>query len=151
MWLNSERALFTPLAMLLVTACATGPQENAQFAGDMERTAMLDHPPVLAVAEVTVTDRSWIANYQAQVADVIHRHGGQIIARNQSLDRIEGGTAPPHGAVVLQFPSREHFDAFYNDPDYVPLREARLKGSRSQFSVIEAFDQHASRATTDEE
>ena len=151
MWLNSVRALFTPLAMLLITACATGPQENAQFPGDMERRAMLDRPQVLAIAEVTVIDRSWIADYQAKVADLINRHGGQIIARNQSLDRIEGGAAAPHSAVVLQFPSREHFDAFYNDPDYVPLREARLQGSRSQFSVIEAFDQYASNPSAKNE
>ena len=148
---NLDRALFTPLAILLITACATGPQGRAQNAGGNERALMFDRPQVLAIAEVTITDRSWIAVYQSQVADLIHRHGGQIIARNQSLDRIEGETAPPHGAVVLQFPSREHFDAFYNDPDYVPLREARLHGSRSQFSVIEAFDQYASRATTDDD
>ena len=151
MWRRIDRALISPVAMLLITACATDPRADTRSSSDLERRAMLDRPQVLAIAEVTVIDRSWIADYQAKVADLINRHGGQIIARNQSLDRIEGGAAAPHSAVVLQFPSREHFDAFYNDPDYVPLREARLQGSRSQFSVIEAFDQYASNPSAKNE
>ena len=129
-------------ALALLTSCV-GPS-SVEETNRMQRNGATEANGVLAIAEVTVTDRSWVPEYQARVASLIERHGGRIIARNQSLERVEGTSSPPHGAVVLEFPSRSHFESFYNDPDYVPLRDARIAGSRTQFSVIGAFDQYSS-------
>jgi uncharacterized protein (DUF1330 family) len=143
--------VFASWGIMLLLACAGSAALDPHSPSDRKEASMPDRHRVLAIAEVTVTDRSWISDYQARVSTLIERHHGRIIARNQSLERIEGEAALPHGVVVLQFPTRDHFEAFYNDPDYEPLRDARLQGSRSQLSVIEAFDQYAADFTPNDE
>lgn len=39
--------------------------------------------------------------------------------------------------VIVEFPSREHAEAFYADPDYQPLIKVRQKLSQSDAAIFD--------------
>lgn len=93
-----------------------------------------------AVAEVTVTDPSWLPEYMANVNEMVERYKGRYLARTGEIDMVEGDDTRPQTAVLLEFPSREAAYGFYNSEDYAPLREARKAGSKGKFYLIPAVD-----------
>ena len=95
---------------------------------------------VFLIAEVTVTDDSWIPDYAANVHDIVARHGGKYLARSGNITTIEGPESKATLIALLQFPSRESVDSFVSDPDYAPHGAARQRGSESVFHVIDDTD-----------
>lgn len=96
--------------------------------------------PVFLIADVKVTDESWIPEYAAKVHDIVGKHGGKYLSRSGSIDTIEGEGLDTTLIALIQFPSREALDAFANDPEYAPYAKARQDGSISRFHVIDDTD-----------
>jgi len=43
--------------------------------------------------------------------------------------------------VIVEFPSKEHAEAFYSDPDHQPLIEVRNRFTQSDSAIVEkGFD-----------
>jgi len=95
---------------------------------------------VFLIADVKVTDDSWIPDYAAAVHDIAARHGGTYLSRSGNIDTIEGEGLDSTLIALIRFPSREALDAFANDPDYAPFAKARQAGSVSRFHVIDDTD-----------
>ena len=94
-----------------------------------------------AVAELSVTDPSWVASYVAEVTPMVERHGGRYLARTGRVERIEGGREPAQVFLLMEWPSREAVDAFYESEEYRPFREARRSGSSGEFFIVAGEDQ----------
>jgi uncharacterized protein (DUF1330 family) len=96
--------------------------------------------PVFVIAEVKVTDDSWIPGYAAQVHDIVHRHGGKYLSRSGSITPLEG--TPPDLSLValLQFPTLEAVKGFVDDPAYAPFAKARQAGTVSTLYAIDDTD-----------
>ena len=95
---------------------------------------------VFLIADVTVTDESWIPGYAEKVHDIVGKHGGKYLSRSGNISTIEGDPLESTLIALIEFPSREALDAFVSDPDYAPYGEARQKGSISRFHVIDDTD-----------
>ena len=89
---------------------------------------------------VTPTSEDWIPGYLAAVGPLIEKHGGRFLARTASHERLEGTSVAPALIAILEFPSKEASESFYNDPAYQPHREARLAGADNHFFVVEGKD-----------
>ena len=65
--------------------------------------------------------------YSRRSAEAVGAHGGKVVALGRLAGAEEGGDASPRQVMVLvEWPSREAFDAFVADPeneDLHPLRE----------------------------
>ena len=65
--------------------------------------------------------------YSRRSAEAVGAHGGKVVALGRLAGAAEGGDAAPRQVMVLvEWPSREAFDAFVDDPanaDLHPLRE----------------------------
>jgi len=95
---------------------------------------------VYLIADVTVTDDSWIPDYAANVHDIVHKHGGKYLSRSGNITTLEGETTETALIALLEFPSLEAVRAFAEDPEYAPYRQARQDGSKSWFRVIDDTD-----------
>lgn len=95
---------------------------------------------VYVIADVKVTDDSWIPDYAANVHDIVHRHGGKYLSRSANITTVEGEGLDTTLIALLQFPSMEAVQAFASDPDYAPYGKARQAGSVSRFHVIDDTD-----------
>jgi uncharacterized protein (DUF1330 family) len=92
------------------------------------------------IAEVKVTDDSWIPDYAAKVHDLVHKHGGKYLSRSGNFTPLEGTLPDLTLIALLQFPTLEAVKAFASDPDYAPYAKARQSGSVSALFAIDDTD-----------
>lgn len=92
------------------------------------------------IANVKLTDDSWVPEYAARVHDIAAKHGGKYLSRSANITTLEGETPDLTLIAVIQFPSLEAIQAFANDPEYAPFAKARQDGSVSQLLAIDDTD-----------
>ncbi len=95
---------------------------------------------VYVIAEVNITDDSWLPDYAANVHDIVHRHGGKYLSRTSNITTVEGEGSDATMMALIQWPSMDALQAFANDPDYAPYAKARQEGSVSTLHVIDDAD-----------
>ncbi len=95
---------------------------------------------VFLIADVKVTDDSWIPGYAASVHDIVAKHGGKYLSRSANIETIEGDGLDTTLIALIEFPSRDALNAFAKDPEYAPFGKARGAGSVSRFHVIDDTD-----------
>jgi len=95
---------------------------------------------VFLIADIKVTDDSWIPDYAANVHNLVKKHGGKYLSRSGNIETLEGTDKDSTLIAILEFPTRDALDRFASDPEYAPYGEARQKGSVSNFHVIDDTD-----------
>ena len=95
---------------------------------------------VYLIADVKVTDDSWIPDYAANVHDIVPKHGGKYLSRSANITNIEGEPLDTTLIALIEFPSLESAQAFANDPEYAKYGQARRDGSVSRLNVIDDTD-----------
>lgn len=92
------------------------------------------------IIELDVTDPAWTREYVANVTGMVERRGGRYLARTTTIEHPEGERVPPQVVVLIEWPSKEVADAFYDSEEYRPYREARSAGSRTDILVVAGED-----------
>ena len=95
---------------------------------------------VYVIADVKVTDDSWVPDYAANVHEIVHKHGGRYLSRSANITTVEGEGLDTTLVALIQFPSMDAVQAFAQDPAYAPYAQARQKGSVSRLHVIDDTD-----------
>ena len=95
---------------------------------------------VYVIADVKVTDESWIPDYAAHVHDIVQTHGGKYLSRSGNITTIEGEGLDTTFIALIEFPSMEAVQAFASDPTYAKYLQARQAGSISRLHVIDDTD-----------
>jgi len=83
---------------------------------------------------------AWGEEYLPKTAALIAKHGGKVLIGGnapQALMALEGEAQPLLSVVIVEFPSLEHAQAFYNDPDYAPLKPLRQASIDMEVFVVE--------------
>ena len=96
--------------------------------------------PAYLIAQVKVTDDSWVPDYAAKVHDIAAKHGGRYLSRSGNVRVLEGERPDVTLVALIQFPSVDDAEAFAKDPDYAPFVQTRQAGSVSNFFVIDDTD-----------
>ena len=94
--------------------------------------------PAYLIAEVEVTDPALYETYRAGVPATIAAHGGRYLARGGTTRVLEGERAPKR-LVILEFPSMDKLAAWYDSPEYRPLRAMRQRASISSLIATEGL------------
>jgi uncharacterized protein (DUF1330 family) len=74
--------------------------------------------------------------YIAGLSDMIEKNGGNFIVSSTDFRVLEGGWKPGR-LVMIKFPTKAAFSAWYDSEEYRALRELRLQNSRSDAVVAE--------------
>ena len=61
--------------------------------------------------------------YLPGVRPLLKKHGAEVLVAGFEAEAAEG--EPPNSTVVIRFPDTEAAWAFFNDPDYQPVKELR--------------------------
>jgi uncharacterized protein (DUF1330 family) len=93
-----------------------------------------------AVAELDVRDPGWVPAYVAEVTPMVERHGGRYLARTHRIEQVEGERRPPQVMLIIEWPSKDAADAFYQSAEYRSHREARRRGASNEFRLIAGED-----------
>ncbi len=95
---------------------------------------------VYLIAEIKVTDDSWVPEYATNVHNLVEKHGGKYLSRSGNIETLEGSDKDSTLIAILEFPTRGALDSFTADPEYAPFGQARQAGSVSSFHVIDDTD-----------
>ncbi|WP_415919033.1 DUF1330 domain-containing protein [Tateyamaria sp. SN6-1] len=100
---------------------------------------MSEQTPVFLVASLHVEDMaSFQAGYVAPLKAINDRHGVEAIVATPHLTALEGQLTA-NVMAVLRFPSQSALDAWYADPEYLPLIEARQAATDQTTSALIAL------------
>lgn len=82
---------------------------------------------------VHVIDEAGYATYRAEMAPLLEAHGGRFIldVRVAEILRAPSPTAF-NRLFAIRFPSAQHRDAFFADPDYIAVRSRLFEPSVSE-------------------
>ena len=88
--------------------------------------------PVYALNLFDLADNDLYKQYSRRSADAVAKHGGRVVALGKLSDGAPqlGGT-PRQAMILVEWPSREAFDAFVADPDHEDLHPLREDGTRN--------------------
>ena len=87
------------------------------------------------VAELRVNEPAKLGEYARDVAPLLARFGGRIVALGRP-ELLEGATEC-HVLVVQRWPSRAAFDAFWTSTDYEPLKRLRHEAADSRLLLVD--------------
>ncbi|HET6510456.1 MAG TPA: DUF1330 domain-containing protein [Baekduia sp.] len=93
-----------------------------------------------AVAELEITDPSWVQDYVTHVTPMVERHGGRYLARTPRVAQLEGDRPVAPLTLIIEWPSEEAARAFYESDEYRPFRERRAAGARNEFRLVAGED-----------
>ena len=74
------------------------------------------------IADIKVTDDSWVPAYAASVHDLVHKHGGKYLSRSGNVKTLEGKPLDTTLIALMAFPSAAAAEAFVTDPAIRSLR-----------------------------
>jgi uncharacterized protein (DUF1330 family) len=95
---------------------------------------------VYVIADVKVTDDSWVPDYATNVHNIVEKHGGKYLSRSGNVTTVEGEPLDTTLVALISFPSMEAVQAFAGDPEYAPYAAARQAGSVSRLHVLDDTD-----------
>ncbi|HEX7962158.1 MAG TPA: DUF1330 domain-containing protein [Terriglobales bacterium] len=93
-----------------------------------------------AIGEIEVTDPSWVPAYLKDVTRMVEAHGGRYLARSSKVEQLEGEHKSRPVVVVIEWPSKEAAQAFYESEEYRPYLNSRLAGARNHMLLVAGED-----------
>jgi uncharacterized protein (DUF1330 family) len=94
--------------------------------------------PVYVIAQGRIDDREKLDQYVAKVIPTIQAGGGRILGFDETPEVVEGEVEHPR-TVILEFPSREDFRAWYDSAGYQAILPLRLESAPGTLIVVNAL------------
>ena len=88
------------------------------------------------IADVDVTDAAAFEEYRREVPETERRYRGRYLGRGGATKVLEGDWEP-HRLVIIEFPDMASLMAWYNSPEYAPLKALRQKCARTRIIALE--------------
>lgn len=85
-----------------------------------------------------VTNPQQYAEYGKLTGPIIEKFGGRLLSRGGRSTTLEGRQAPAR-VVVIEFPSYERAQAFYNSPEYQKAKQVREGAATLQIVLAEGL------------
>ncbi len=90
------------------------------------------------IADTNVINPERYEEYKRQVRPMIERFGGRYAVRGGPHDILEGDWTPTR-LVVLEFPDMASLRAWYDSPEYAPLKVLRQGAAESRLIAVEGL------------
>ena len=87
------------------------------------------------IANIDVRDAAGFDDYRQKVTAVVEKFGGRFLVRGGEIRHLEG-KLPLDRLVVLEFPTMEAAQRFYDSADYAPLLKLRLASTNSDLVLV---------------
>lgn len=93
------------------------------------------------IVTIAIADRQrFLVEYGKPTAELIEKFGGSYLVRAPNCVSYEGGRVDGLSVVVSKWPSKAALDAFWESPEYGPLKAIRQSMSQADIQVVEVPD-----------
>ena len=86
----------------------------------------------------TVSDAALMDEYRKQVPATLAKYGGRVLVRGGAHRTVEGDWTP-NRLVLIEFPSMEHAQRWYDSEEYREPKATRLKAGRANLVMVEGI------------
>ena len=88
------------------------------------------------IVQSTISDEATYQKYRDAVIPMMAKHGAKIIVRGAKVEALEGHH-DGRRMVIFEFPSMEAIKAFWDSPEYVPVKKIREGAAVLDIWVVE--------------
>ena len=88
------------------------------------------------IVDIEVTDPTAYDEYRALVPPLVAKYGGKYLVRGGNFEKVEGDWTPTR-LVVMEFESLARAKQFYYSEEYEPVKQIRLKSTKSNMVMVE--------------
>lgn len=92
--------------------------------------------PAYLIGRLEVLDQVKVDAYAAVATPILESYGGRVLAAEPSVRHLEG-PEPTGTLVIIEFPSRQQAEAFWDDPDYQAAAKLREGALELQLDLIQ--------------
>jgi uncharacterized protein (DUF1330 family) len=89
------------------------------------------------IAAETINDEALFSEYRKAVPATVEAFGGKFVVRGGNLNLLEGEWPHPR-LVIIEFPSREAAEGWYNSPEYQKIVSLRHKSCVGNLVIAES-------------
>lgn len=93
----------------------------------------------LCIVYENIDDWEAYDRYRSQVMSTLEPFGARFLVRGGAFTTVEG-EMPFERIAVLEFPSREAAEAWYQSDAYQAVLPIRLEATRCQFVIVDATE-----------
>jgi uncharacterized protein (DUF1330 family) len=93
-----------------------------------------------SVAELDIMDASWVPAYVKNVTKLVEQRGGRYLARTSNIEKLEGERKPPQVFLIIEWPTKDAAQSFYESDAYRPYRQSRIAGAKNEFVLVAGED-----------
>jgi uncharacterized protein (DUF1330 family) len=111
----------------------------AAFAAGMAVASVQTAKKAYILVQVDVSNPQQYQEYAKQSPGIVASFGGRFLARAGRTLTLEGPPARPR-VVLLEFPSFEKAQEFYQSPAYAAARKVREGAAQAQFVLVEGVE-----------
>lgn len=95
--------------------------------------------PAYLIADETIFDPDTFEEYKRAVLPLITAYGGRFLSRGGTITVLEGNTGwAPGRMVLIAFPDMASLMAWYESPEYAPVRDIRFRAAKSSLVALDA-------------
>ena len=94
---------------------------------------------VYLIAHIEVTNPELMEKYRELVPKIVAKYQGKYLVRGGDSEILEGDYFK-HRIVLLEFPSRQQANTFYNSEDYAPLKMLRIEAGNNSSVLVEGIE-----------
>ncbi|MCJ8165912.1 DUF1330 domain-containing protein [Pontibacter sp. E15-1] len=91
------------------------------------------------LVEVEVTDPTTYEDYKKLTPATLAKYDGRFIVRGGATVTLEGDEKSVR-TVVLEFPTMERAQEWWNSPEYTEARAIRQRAANTRMVVLEGFE-----------
>ena len=87
--------------------------------------------PLYALNLFDLAENDLYRQYSRRSPEAVAKHGGRVVALGRLDDALAGDADPRSVMILVEWPSREAFAAFIEDPEHEDLHPLREGGTRN--------------------
>lgn len=89
------------------------------------------------IVDTKISDADAYEQYKVVAKPLAEKHGGVYRARGGTMTVPESDLWSPTRMVIIEFPNRAAAEAFYNDPEYQPVKAKRRGASECTLVILD--------------
>ncbi len=93
---------------------------------------------VYMIAQLQIDDRDRYSQYEAGFIEIFAKHGGKLLSVDESPETIEGNWDWTR-TVLIEFPTAEQANAWYQSDEYQELAKHRFASSDGNIVMIKGL------------
>lgn len=92
--------------------------------------------PSYVIAYVRARNQDWQQEYNTKQAVLVTKHRGRFLVQSRQREVLEGTPAATGSVIVIEFPNSLAANAWYMDPEQLPLVRLRQGGADADLILV---------------